>query len=268
MLSSIWLSKLPSVKKASSRTGYLQSISRDKRVLHVGCVDAPFFQTQLETGHLLHALLAETAGHVIGVDIDSAGCEAMAAMGFDVICEDIETPSILPTLDPFDVVIAGEVIEHLDNPGQCMANLRRVLKSDGILVVTVPNAFRWYNPVLALFQREFVHPDHTSWYSYSTLTNLLSRNGFRVCEARVVNAPQVFVKRSDELLLVLVKGAFMVLHFILRHSLVLLAPFLGDTLVLTAKPRLDLTPARSAEKPSAALGAIARNDLTPLSARP
>jgi len=236
MLSNIWLTRLPRVKRISSRTCYLKSISRDKRVLHVGCVDAPFFKKQLETGNLLHAHLTDIAEHVVGVDIDCAGVEAMTVMGFDVICDDVEIPSILPTLEPFDVVIAGEVIEHLNNPGQFLKNLRLVIKPDGILVVTTPNAFRWYNPLVALFQREFVHPDHTTWYSYATLCTLLSRYGFRVCEVGVTNTRQLDLKRSDDLFLILLKGGFIALHFVLRHSIVRIAPFLGDTLILTAKP--------------------------------
>ncbi|MBO0181221.1 hypothetical protein J0682_30075, partial [Vibrio parahaemolyticus] len=74
----------------------------------------------------------------------------------------------------FDVIVAGEIIEHLNNPGLFLSGVRRFMHRDSKLVITTINAYcamRFF--VYALRGRrginEFVHPDHVAYYSYSTL---------------------------------------------------------------------------------------------------
>lgn len=49
-----------------------------------------------------------------------------------------------------DVIYSGEVIEHLTNCDLFLKEIRRTLKPSGILVVTTPNLFAWYNRILML----------------------------------------------------------------------------------------------------------------------
>jgi 2-polyprenyl-3-methyl-5-hydroxy-6-metoxy-1,4-benzoquinol methylase len=51
----------------------------------------------------------------------------------------------------FDVVHSGEVIEHIYNPDFMLEECRRVLKKDGLLIISTPNLINWYNRVLFLF---------------------------------------------------------------------------------------------------------------------
>jgi SAM-dependent methyltransferase len=48
----------------------------------------------------------------------------------------------------FDVVYAGEVIEHLYNPDHLLEECRRVLRPGGRLVLSTPNLQAWYNRIL------------------------------------------------------------------------------------------------------------------------
>ena len=48
----------------------------------------------------------------------------------------------------FDVVYAGEIIEHLYNPDHLLEECRRVLRPGGHLVLSTPNLQAWYNRVL------------------------------------------------------------------------------------------------------------------------
>lgn len=49
-----------------------------------------------------------------------------------------------------DLVIASEVVEHVENPDQFLADLRRRLPENGRLVITVPNGYGPYEMVAAL----------------------------------------------------------------------------------------------------------------------
>jgi len=93
-----------------------------------------------------------------------------------VICADV-TREPLP--QKFDVIIAGEVLEHLDAPGRFMASCAAMLADGGRLAVTVPNP--WYANVLLknIFRHiTFVDSsDHVAWYEASVLYELGQRHG-------------------------------------------------------------------------------------------
>lgn len=73
----------------------------------------------------------------------------------------------------FDVVIAGDVIEHVSNPGLFLENIKRHLRQDGHLVITTPNA-KW--PTI-LFRP---NSTHVLWHDIYTLRTLLKRHGFKI----------------------------------------------------------------------------------------
>ena len=82
----------------------------------------------------------------------------------------------------FDLVLAPEVLEHVDNSGLFLGNLHALLDEGGELLVSVPNAFRVETLLGLLRGQERVHPDHIYWFSYHTVTNLLRRAGFTPSE--------------------------------------------------------------------------------------
>lgn len=82
----------------------------------------------------------------------------------------------------FEVILVGEVIEHLSNPGLFLKGVKRFFGPATQMIVTTPDAFSLHRFLLALAGREYVHPDHVCYYSYSTLRHLLQRHGFSVTE--------------------------------------------------------------------------------------
>jgi len=73
----------------------------------------------------------------------------------------------------FDIIVAGNVIEHVDNQGLFLANVYKHLKSDGKLILTTSNA-KWFT-VMAK-----PNPTHTLWHDRYTLEYILKKNGFRI----------------------------------------------------------------------------------------
>ena len=112
-------------------------------MLDLGVVDARVSRGNAEqrfdrSGKILFFQLAEINPNIVGLDLDEEGVEALKKRGYNAVCGDVHKVD----LDrKFDTIIAGEIIEHLDNPGQFLRNMFRHLKPGGRLVVSTPNPF-------------------------------------------------------------------------------------------------------------------------------
>jgi len=97
------------------------------RIIDLGCSD----------GQLLHALRGVGYQNLWGVGYDVRQIEGFQIVaGVDLCVPGF--PDSIPRND-FDIVIGTEVIEHLVNPYQFLANCRELLKANGALVLTFPN---------------------------------------------------------------------------------------------------------------------------------
>ena len=85
-------------------------------------------------------------------------------------------------IQPAEIVVAGEVIEHLDDPGSFLDGLHRLLAPGGQLILTTPNASGLLNGFAAMAGAEINHPDHVILFSWRTLTNLMARHGWEVVD--------------------------------------------------------------------------------------
>jgi 2-polyprenyl-3-methyl-5-hydroxy-6-metoxy-1,4-benzoquinol methylase len=105
---------------------------------------------------------------VVGFDLDDVSVQWLPQVGdYDWDCE---------TFHP-DVIVCGEVLEHLSNPGWFLARLRRQY-ANVLVIVTVPNAFSTIGRHHLLEGIENVNVDHVAWYSPRTLRTLLERAGY------------------------------------------------------------------------------------------
>jgi 2-polyprenyl-3-methyl-5-hydroxy-6-metoxy-1,4-benzoquinol methylase len=150
-----------------------------RHVLHLGCVDWPYLDQKLAAGTLIHTQMAERASRLVGLDIDQAGVEIFQKRGWPCIRADVEE---LPELaEPFDLVVAGEILEHLANPGRFLTSLARRLP-DTEVILTTPNAYAARRYWRFLLGHEQVHPNHVAYYSPLTLREILRRHRYAVQE--------------------------------------------------------------------------------------
>jgi ubiquinone/menaquinone biosynthesis C-methylase UbiE len=80
--------------------------------------------------------------------------------------------------ESFHAVFAGELIEHLVDPREGLAEFNRVLHGGGLLVLTTPNRLRLAN-LVDRSERPY-SPDHLSELSYDEAHALLGASGFDV----------------------------------------------------------------------------------------
>lgn len=131
------------------------------RVLDVGC----------RYGALTRAYIA--GNNVTGMDIDRDALDAAAGLGITTRWGDVNDG--LPfTEDSFDVVVCGELLEHLPHPQHLIAECHRVLRCDGTLVGSVPNAYRLVNRLRFLLGRPPEQdPTHLHMFSPAEVRTLL-----------------------------------------------------------------------------------------------
>ena len=78
-----------------------------------------------------------------------------------------------------EVIVCGEVIEHLSNPGYFLEAVSGFCRGVPV-IITVPNAFSEANQQWLRRGQENVNRDHVAWYSPRTLKTLLERAGYRI----------------------------------------------------------------------------------------
>ena len=160
------------------RFSYIRKIARGWAVLDVGCVGKKADGRIPDPSSTLHAALKPVCSSLLGVDSDPEGVRRVAEAGFDVVCGDIVSMDLGQT---FDVIIAGEVIEHLLDAGSALRNLGKHLKRNGRLVITTCNPFYYrQQSKIARHGHIQVHRGHTAWYDPQTLSVILESVGFTV----------------------------------------------------------------------------------------
>jgi SAM-dependent methyltransferase len=166
------------------RTSALRAATRGKRAIHIGFVDEGRLHERLERGQWLHAQLAEVAQSLVGLDLDDSGVRAARELGYEAYAVDCQDTSAIAGLQlpAADVIIAGELIEHLDKPGLFLEAIKPLLVPGGTLEITTPNAARITNVLGSLANREFVNDDHVCWFSWHTLSVLLKRHGWQITD--------------------------------------------------------------------------------------
>lgn len=166
------------------RTDYILQACEGKRVLHLGCTNWPYTQDAIDKKMLLHFDIEKRAREVYGLDFDQEGLDVLAAAGSTNLFQgDLEKLEQLEDLGTFDVVIAGEMIEHLNNQGMFLRGVQRFLRPGSQLLITTINAYGASRIIQYALRGkggkvEPVHPDHVAYYSYSTLKLLIERAGF------------------------------------------------------------------------------------------
>lgn len=79
----------------------------------------------------------------------------------------------------FDVVTAFQVFEHLTYPRKEIEKIHKILKPSGLLLIEVPNIDTIMVKLLGEKHRHFVQ-DHVSFFSATTLSQLLEDMGFQI----------------------------------------------------------------------------------------
>lgn len=202
-------------RRLKSRYDLIGRLSTGKSVLDIGCVGHNLDDARQSRDPWLHGFLKKCATRVVGVDMLADDIKRMQSEGYEVHCADAQTMDLGET---FDVIVAGAVIEHLENPGLFLDNMRKHLKPDGAIVLTTPNPFYTYNQItIALAGKLDVNAEHCIWLCPETMTTLAERSKLQLAEVYTTNYSQFFFRilRLPSVFRQFWAGTFV---FVLRHG--------------------------------------------------
>ena len=170
----------------SDRIAYLEARCREKRVLDIGCVAHDV--ARMGSPDWLHRRLAVVAARCVGVDVVSEGVEEMRRLGFEAVLHDLRA-GLGPLSDfaPFDVIVAGELIEHVESIDMLFVAAAEALATDGQLIVTSPNPYAPHRVRAAQLGIAWENVDHILYAFPSGIAELAERHGLVLTEAAVTD---------------------------------------------------------------------------------
>jgi 2-polyprenyl-3-methyl-5-hydroxy-6-metoxy-1,4-benzoquinol methylase len=169
----------------NSHTLMVELVGGTKRVLDVGCA----------TGYLAEALV-ERGCTVSGVESDEEAAEEARPHLERLVIGDVETMDLAETFgdDRFDVIVFGDVLEHLRDPLPVLRRAKALLADGGSVVASIPNIAHG-SVRLALLAGRFDYQDlglldstHVRFFTRSSVENLFRDAGMVPIDVRRTTA--------------------------------------------------------------------------------
>lgn len=145
------------------------------KVLDVGC----------GTGALAVVMRDQRDAQVFGIEPDTSRAARAAERGIRVHAG-VLSPSLLPSVGQFDVAVYADVLEHLVDPLRELQEVAPFVKSDGLVIISVPNVAHWsvrFDLLRGNFRYARVgimDATHLRWFTEATIRQLVDQAGIDV----------------------------------------------------------------------------------------
>jgi 2-polyprenyl-3-methyl-5-hydroxy-6-metoxy-1,4-benzoquinol methylase len=172
--------------EGTSHRHMVELVGSNKRVLDVGCASGYLAKT-----------LAAFGNTVTGVEYDPEAAEESRAHTVRTVVADLDHDRLADAVpgETFDVIIFGDVLEHLRDPLPPLRDARRMLSPGGYVVISIPNISHG-DVRLSLLLGRFPYRNlglldntHLRFFTRETLRELLADAGFVAAEVRTTRAP-------------------------------------------------------------------------------
>ncbi len=170
--------------KNDSRSLIIELSGINKRILEVGT----------STGYI-SKILKQRGNKVIGCEIDVNAAKLASQFCESMIVGDIEDINLDEYVEAssIDVVIFGDVLEHLKKPGVLLKKVKKYLKQDGYLVVSLPNVCHG-DVLLNLLSGDFrympmglLDETHLRFFGRKNIINIFNKCGYTISDVRTVS---------------------------------------------------------------------------------
>jgi len=156
----------------------------DRTVLELGCA----------TGYV-SGLMTKNGCRVTGIELDPDAANEAQVHCEKVLTGDLSDPGFLDRIsDRFDVVLCGDILEHLPDPPTLLKHLHQLLSPGGFVLVSMPNVAYWrmrWDLLLGRFEYAEVGLldwTHLRFYTVNTFSQLVEDTGYRIDEIVINDA--------------------------------------------------------------------------------
>jgi glycosyltransferase involved in cell wall biosynthesis len=161
------------------------------RLLDLGCSDGQF-----------SAKVRELGNEVTGVDIEKLDGVGERVDRF--VEADLEEGIPSDVGEPYDLVLAADVLEHVKQPDVLLREAAEHLRPGGTIIASVPNFGHWYPRIrvaLGLFdydRRGILDAGHLRFFTRASFNRLIKRVGLKVRRVEAVGPPPEIVQRGAQ----------------------------------------------------------------------
>lgn len=178
-LNAEWYSLKPLSYFSCTRTSFIRSLPRNAsaRILEIGCGAG---------GSGALALADGRCSYYCGIEVCPIAAEEARERLTEVLVGNIEELDLPWVSGSFDVLILGDVLEHLLDPAKTLRKLRRVMKSGSLVLASSPNVAH-HRIISMLLRGKWALTDsgpmdrtHLRWFTPSTFKELFESTGYCV----------------------------------------------------------------------------------------
>jgi len=154
---------------------WIDRYKREGKILDIGCATGDFLKTARDKGWDVYGVEASK----IAVEI------AKEKYGLDVINQNFEEAGFENNF--FDVIVAGDILEHVDDPKGFLLKIHKILKPGGILCIAVPDFDGFHYQAGVLISRfnhknYFVLPHHIYFFNFNSLSRYFKQLNFKMID--------------------------------------------------------------------------------------
>lgn len=165
-------------KIIKDRHDFIKELCLWKKVLHIGCIWNSYKSTS-EYEPWIHKEICDVSKECVWIDLFKERIAEAEKLSSSKIfywnAQDFDIWGI------FDVIVAWEIIEHLDNFESFFNSIKRHSWKDTLIIITTPNVFNFSSLVRILFTwKPIFDPDHVVYFDEFTIWQMLKRHWFEV----------------------------------------------------------------------------------------
>lgn len=150
----------------------------DRNILDIGCYDGTFL-----------SLIKNRNNRFYGIEASDYGAKESTDKGINVEQFFFDDNTRFPFGNNFfDLIVAGEIIEHIYDTDFFLEEIYRLLKPDGKLLISTPNIASFgrrlmllfgINPILEISPNEKNSSGHIRYFTFNTFEYLLRKHNFK-----------------------------------------------------------------------------------------
>jgi methionine biosynthesis protein MetW len=161
-------------------------VPKETKVLDIGC----------NAGKLGYELIKQKKCEVYGLDYSAEVISEASKKLTRAIVFDLESGLTPFADDHFDVIILGDILEHLKWPNILLANISKLLTADGFILASLPNVANIKNRLRLLFGNWDYTKDgilditHLRFFTKKTIIEMFEEH-YKVAEVDITPGIQV-----------------------------------------------------------------------------